>query len=363
MTVETSNGYAIGSFWDPGSWTPGVVPQSGDVENITAGELYAVGQNLHGLTINLGSPYDYAGPVSAFYEPSPNPTLDLSDAVIAYNTVIETPQSPSPSGAYYATILVEGSFENDGTIGLPVNTGAPSILNIVMEGEDTAYDTGYSYNYGTINISPQQSTVLSGFTVMPDSQSSSGYDNHQGSVLYNYGNINVYGTLSNESVTIQGSGTVTLNAVANGLGLPPTPSFLELDNNYIAGGGEIFQSIVFNGGHLAFGASNGVGGHIDGGTFLNFASSPNNMIQIKDFSIGSVNQTGSSVQVMSTTGGEFSANFVNLPQNGELNYYQDGTTLDITWHVQPTAGGNGPTPVPSPVHNPPPHYPPGYHLS
>jgi hypothetical protein len=338
-------------YTDAAAWTPAGAPATGDTAIIPDGNPVLSGYTLTNLTIVLGStafdpgpgyylidtnpsPGNYTG--NSFH--SPNPTLEMNDGtVIGANTVIEAPQTPiTTGGTLGATILINDSSVNDGTIGLPVNgSGIPSVLDFDIT---SSFSGGTFTNNGTINISPQQTSYLSGFTYHPPE----GY-------LDNNGVINVYGRLIDPDVEIEGSGVVNLDAISNGLGLPPTPSMLELDGPNIIGGViDPSQNIVFNGGELVLGIGSE---HTSYGTLENFASNPSSMIVIQDFTLNTDTQTGNTV-TLTGSGKTFTLNFANLPTTtGELYYVPNGSSLDVVWHPYPVD--------PNPIHAPP--TPPGGH--
>jgi hypothetical protein len=333
---------------------------------------------LSGVTIVAGSTVDDPGPYSVFnviYTSngeggvgvvSPNPTLQMNQGtVIGADTVIEAPQAAVASGQTIgATFAITGSVVNNGTIGLSVDgSGAPSVANFVLliKSGSSAIVT----NNGQINIAPQESSTWVGGL----------YDNegilHPEGYLTNNGTINVYGTLTNNEIGIEGNGTITLDSVSTNLGLPPTPGLLQLNGNFI-GGGVGSGNVVFNGGHLEF----GFGDIAFGATLVSFGTNPTDMIRIDDFTMSNSGYNGSAVNrasgagVMTLIGSDpkepggetLSLAFANLPTTGSFNLTPDAGGIDITWNPPPPPVVPKP-PVLHPIPHPTPIYPPGYHLS
>jgi hypothetical protein len=371
---------ASAAWSNPTAWSPTGVPQPGDIATVGDGLASLDGSaQLSGVTIVAGSTVDDPGPYSVLNwtyisggetttaVASPNPTLEMNQGtIIDANTVIEAPQAAVASGQTIgATFAITGSVVNNGTIGLPVDgSGAPSVANFVLNITDGSTHT--LINDGQINIAPQESSTWVG-----GSYDAQGFL-HPGGFVTNNGTINVYGTLLNNEVGIEGSGTIMLDSVSNNLGLPPTPGLLQLNGEVFSGGVGTDGTVVFNGGHLGFGFDHGS----LGGTLVNFGDHPTDMIRIDDFTLSNSGYNGSAANrasgpgVLTLVGSDpkepagqtLSLTFANLPTTGGFAIAADSGGVDVTWNPTPAPVVPKP-PVLHPIPHPTPIYPPGYHLS
>jgi hypothetical protein len=363
MTARTWISSATDSIDDPAAWSPNGAPTAGDTLTIAQGNPTISYETLQGLTIRLGGPAGQTGPsFMVIIHPettppdgfnlihAPNPTMTFTYATIAADTAITVPTVPFRASRLHvptpnvATIVMTQSVNNGtisteaagllqrgGTLNLTMHTygpsqfGDPALINngkIVAAAGTKINLTGY---YG-----------LTGPT-WPDIYGLPGH-----AKLVNNGVIDVTGTLDDNSVGIDGHGTINLNAAPGALGLASRPgSFLYSCHN--ASEISATQHFAFHGGHLLFGSgfaltTETVGllgnfqGELDG-----FGGSASDMIELRGFTVDTSSFANGVLTMQSAAAGDFSLHFANLSPLGHFGFARNGINTDITWRPPQTA--------------------------
>jgi hypothetical protein len=280
---------------------------------------------------------------------STEPTLSIANTGIGPNTIVELPEQPMASPVPLMSRLQLTDAINSGTIGLPtIGSGGPSNV----EFDFTQYHSEV-VNDGVINVASQQTATFWGASGVTNPAGEE--DLFPGAMLGNNGEINVYGTLEAHHLTFGGTGTISLDAISQGLGLPAKPALFV--NNPGLGGGPIEPTLTlaFNGGTLVTAGGSPIG------TILDFASNPLNMIQLTDFTLSRYYMASGELNVLGTSGEGYSIDFKMLTpdiasNNAHFVVTRDGSLTDITWNAAAPVVGNY-SPV-EPIH-PIPHPPPG----
>jgi len=220
MSVKNWTGttwFPTDSFNNPDNWTPTGAPIPDDIANITSGLVLDSTSALSDLTINLGA-------VGA------SPDLWIMGAgSIASDTLIELPQTPVSLGeTFNGDLDLEGNVTYSGTIGLLTNASGPSKFELRFNSDFGPGQT--PVNRGTINIAPDQSAIFLGDAISSNRDAFSGGDIIKGGI------INIAGTVFDWGLSFDGAGTINLDAISTGPGLPAKPAFL-VDNYLSFGGG------------------------------------------------------------------------------------------------------------------------------
>ncbi len=351
MTSRTWIGALTASFTDAAAWTPAGAPQNGDSLTIQDGNPIATDVTLAGENIYLGGTNLTPGPAISAVPgailsgipgvegtTAPNPTLSLIGSTIGSDTTIVVPAVPrfffrgalpAPDSA---TLFITGGSttepyaplpvsENDGTIetaGSAFARGGTldlSIGNAVLE------------NRGAIEASEGSSIVLFGYAILPQAVAVQ-------ATMHNDGVIDVYGSVSDTTVQIDGTGTVVLGLSPGVLGLGATPGRFEFDNEgETIGSGQTFD---FRGGELDLHGSNtfqGFGGFQ--AALSGFGRAPTDLISLNDFNVTLSSYAGGTLSLAGTNrygvAEVASLHFANLPVFGEFNYAASNNVTNITW--------------------------------
>jgi hypothetical protein len=348
MTTRSWIGSADNGFVGAGdlygnaaNWSPSGAPQPGDTLDIGSGTPFDNTTPLDRLAIMLGSPS------------AATTQLWLSGITIGSDTTVGTFTGQVSAAT---PTLALASVTNNGTIGSPTSGSSSVNYNFV---DYDGVSNGQPVNNGVIDVADGQTANLYGANQVP--APGGGFQYFPGNTLINNGQINVYGTLQEASLTIGGSGTVTLNGISQGLGLPEKPAEF-IDNNDIGGGGfASTQTIAFNGGTLV------AQGDFSIGTILNFATNPLNMIELQNSTLDRDYMYGGVLNVIGDMSNGSSYDFkMTTPDIAATNAHfvveQNGSSIDITWNASAPLVGNyvAPHPLPPP-HGP--YGPPGHVIS
>jgi hypothetical protein len=251
--------------------------------------------------------------------------LTLANAYILPDTTIRVPSTlafPGAPPAGDATIFAQGYAENDGTIetgGGPFSIGGT--LNISI---DAAY--GSFENRGTITIGSRSDAVLTGYNTNPPPGAPPGAS--VTADLSNDGVINVYGSVL-DTATLEGAGTINLDASPGLLGLSPSIGRFEFvgfpENS--AGSGQI---VAFHGGQLIL-ADEAEQFHA---TLSNFGVDPTDLIELTQFPVASSSFANGALTLHSSQGLTAILQFSNLPF-GFFNFTPHGNGTDITFTLVP----------------------------
>jgi hypothetical protein len=143
--------------------------------------------------------------------------------------------------------------------------------------------------------------------------------------------MNVFGSVLDSGVPLDGKGIVNLEQNPDLLGLPSSPGSFEMDGGWGAGVGS-GQDFVFDGGELVL---SGAPGEFNG-LLSNFGVNLNDLIEIKEFTVTSHSFANGVLTIDGTNGpsygpGSWSLRFGSLPLGG-FNFHTSGSVTDITWH-------------------------------
>jgi hypothetical protein len=269
--------------------------------------------------------------------------LTLTASTIAANTTVLVPAVsgfglPGHFTAINQATIFAANAENDGTIetaGSPLTRGGT--LHVVLHTYGPYYGPPLN-NEGTITASYGSTIALTGYDGL--SGSTFPYDvGRPGATLDNNGVINDYGTITDNSVSLEDTGTVNLGLTPGYLGLSSSPGRFEFTGE---NGSQISasQNFVFHGGQLLLGPGypleNGQGFEDTDqllrnfqGTLSNFGMDSTDLIELKGFAFTSSSYANG---VLSLDGGLMTLHFANLPALGQFVFTTSGGNTDITWH-------------------------------
>jgi hypothetical protein len=355
MTARTWIASGTYSIDIPGTWSPGGAPMAGDTLTIAQGNPTISYETLSGLTINLGGPPGQDGPswivkFDQYPQPpfavelvhAPNPTMTFTNATIGLDTSITVPTVPFRGGrgvvrpANVATISMTESV-NNGTIGTAAATvflQRGGTLNLTMHSRQE-YGVPDLVNNGKIVAAAGTTINLYGYfglngPTWPDSYGFGGR-----TTMTNDGVIDVIGTMTDNSVGIEGYGIINLDSAPGALGLPATPgTFLDQCESFAEATTARF---AFHGGHLLIGP----GYALDPSTLFflqkfqgeldRFGGSATDMIELRGFTVDSSIFANGVLTMHSNAAGDFSLHFANMSPLKHFGFAHNGINTDITW--------------------------------